>query len=211
MNQGSKPGFLDQEEPTCTKIYYASRTHSQLTQIIPELLKLKLSPVSSPLSSSCSTPLAVPQKRSANDTLDRSDDLRAYTRTVSLGSRKQLCINHDLRSRKRDLDEGCREMLDGAMNLSVAAQALTEYLAGKGKRCQYLPTIDEEARMLDLRDQILVVLYLSLRHLHSYVANKQASPKDIEDLAEAGRLSNTCPYFGSRRAIRQAEVIAVVL
>ena len=34
----------------------------------------------------------------------------------------------------------------------------------------------------------------------------QASPKDIEDLAIAGRLSNVCPYFGSRRAIPQAEV-----
>ena len=36
--------------------------------------------------------------------------------------------------------------------------------------------------------------------------NQQASPKDIEDLAMAGRLANTCPYFGSRRAIPQAEV-----
>jgi hypothetical protein len=34
----------------------------------------------------------------------------------------------------------------------------------------------------------------------------QASPKDIEDLATAGRLAHTCPYFGSRRAIPQAEV-----
>jgi chromosome transmission fidelity protein 1 len=36
----------------------------------------------------------------------------------------------------------------------------------------------------------------------------QASPKDIEDLAAAGRLAGTCPYFGSRRAIPQAEVIS---
>ena len=38
-------------------------------------------------------------------------------------------------------------------------------------------------------------------------AFSQASPKDIEDLAAAGRLAHTCPYFGSRRAIPQAEVI----
>jgi len=43
--------------------------------------------------------------------------------------------------------------------------------------------------MIDLRDQILAV------------------PKDIEDLAETGRLADTCPYFGSRRAIPQAEVM----
>lgn len=43
--------------------------------------------------------------------------------------------------------------------------------------------------MLDLRDQIL------------------ASPKDIEDLVATGQDSETCPYFGSRRAIRQAQLV----
>jgi len=61
--------------------------------------------------------------------------------------------------------------------------------------------------MIDFRDQILV------HHLFSEVTIlrvdmlSQASPKDIEDLAAAGRLAHTCPYFGSRRAIPQAEVI----
>lgn len=34
----------------------------------------------------------------------------------------------------------------------------------------------------------------------------KASPKDIEELATAGRNAQTCPYYGSRRAIPQAEV-----
>lgn len=44
-------------------------------------------------------------------------------------------------------------------------------------------------------------------HLESYgdSGTDQASPKDIEDLASVGRLAHTCPYFGSRRAIPQAE------
>lgn len=37
----------------------------------------------------------------------------------------------------------------------------------------------------------------------------QASPKNIDDLAEAGRVANLCCYFGSRHAIPQAEVIAL--
>lgn len=56
------------------------------------------------------------------------------------------------------------------------------------KRCPYLPTLEEDIKMIDFRDQIL------------------ATPKDIEDLAAAGRAAETCPYFGSRRAIPQAEV-----
>ena len=42
--------------------------------------------------------------------------------------------------------------------------------------------------MLDLRDAIL------------------ATPKDIEELVEAGTDSRTCPYFGARNAVPMAEV-----
>jgi chromosome transmission fidelity protein 1 len=42
--------------------------------------------------------------------------------------------------------------------------------------------------MQDIRDHIL------------------ATPRDIEDLAQLGRELKTCPYYGSRRAIKQAEV-----
>ncbi|KAJ7714216.1 helicase C-terminal domain-containing protein [Mycena metata] len=171
----SKNSFFDQEdEPTCTKIYYASRTHSQLAQILPELRRLKLIPVVPAVPSTfCDSSAGISRKRAAPD---EEDDMPVvYSRTVSLGSRKQLCINDMVRSKSKDLDEGCRELI-----------------AEKGdKRCQYLPPIGENTQMLDFRDQIL------------------ASPKDIEDLATVGRLAHTCPYFGSRRAIPQAELITL--
>ncbi|KAJ7729680.1 helicase C-terminal domain-containing protein [Mycena maculata] len=173
MQKGSsKNSFLDgEEEPTCTKIYYASRTHSQLAQILPELRRLKLSPVSAS-SAQCSSSVDVSRKRA---TPDEDEIPVVYSRTVSLGSRKQLCVNEEVRSKSKDLDEGCRELI-----------------GEKGdKRCHYLPLISEDTRMLDFRDQIL------------------ASPKDIEDLASVGRLAHTCPYFGSRRAIPQAELITL--
>ena len=56
------------------------------------------------------------------------------------------------------------------------------------KRCPYLPPPEEETRMLDLRDHIL------------------ATPRNIEDLLELGKELGTCPYYGSRRAIPQAQV-----
>lgn len=67
-----------------------------------------------------------------------------------------------------------------------------------------MPPLDDEVRMLDLRDQILVRLDQSISfYLISFA---QAVPKDIEDLVVVGKLSRTCPYFGTRRAIPQAEV-----
>ncbi|KAL1719631.1 helicase C-terminal domain-containing protein [Schizophyllum commune] len=172
----------DEEALKCTKIYYASRTHSQLSQVLPELRR-----VDERRGSCSSSASGDSQPKNTNEKFAREcgkrhreqeDEVQYYTttRAVALGSRKQLCINDMLLKGKRiDLDEACRAML----------------AEKKEKRCPHLPSQEEEAAMLDLRDQIL------------------ATPKDIEELAATGRASGICPYFGSRKAIDQAELVTL--
>ncbi|EPQ54725.1 DNA repair helicase [Gloeophyllum trabeum ATCC 11539] len=144
--------------PIPTKIYYASRTHSQLSQVLSELRKLKHSAIF--------TCLEI-------DNLDETEtDTTSITKTTALGSRKHLCINEEVK-RLRDIDEACREMQSGKTS----------------KRCPHLPSGDDRTRLMELRDHIL------------------ASPKDIEELVEIGQSLGTCPYFGSREAIPQAELV----
>ncbi|KAG6903272.1 hypothetical protein C0995_000167 [Termitomyces sp. Mi166 len=192
VEKSSRPGRVDESELTCTKIYYASRTHSQLTQVLPELQRLKLYSNVTSHHPSDKTSMNSTKKRPL-DELESTGEAGPNTRTVALGSRKQLCINDELREKSRDLDEGCRELLGEKEH----------------KRCQYLPPVGNEEKMLDLRDQILVSL--NSAHCDPFDSSgvQKATPKDIEDLAAAGRRAQTCPYFGARRAIPQAQLVTL--
>jgi chromosome transmission fidelity protein 1 len=177
LDKARKPVWMESAnadpEPICTKIYYASRTHSQLSQVLHELEKLKinLSPASVVALHSngrdtqqrLSDVASAKRRISINDEEDGLLSPGVSTvdvRVVSLGSRKQLCINEKLRSKAGDLDEACRQLLSGELsshNHSVIEK--TEHLTEKGdRRCPHLPTMDDEVRMLDFRDQILVSL-----------------------------------------------------
>lgn len=108
---------MDAQEPTCTKVYYTSRTHSQLAQVIGELHRLRIS-------------------ATAPRTSDGVGEHAPTVRAVSLGSRKQLCINKPLTESGGDLDEKCRELLTGSLRLSVSTystdQAKEEPALGAG-------------------------------------------------------------------------------
>ncbi|KAI0304347.1 DNA repair helicase [Multifurca ochricompacta] len=185
-----KPGYANRADsgirrPACTKIFYASRTHSQLSQVMPELRRLRReahlnSCLPPPGNATARLSIAAEGGKRKYDSVVSDADTyngRSETRFVSLGSRKQLCLNEKVKAKGGDLDEHCRELLQ----------------AGGDKRCPYLPKPGdaEDIRLHEFRDQIL------------------ASPKDIEDLIVAGQASRTCPYFASREAISQAEVVTL--
>lgn len=126
-----KPKYADDAdaaiEPICTKIYYASRTHSQLSQVVHELekLRIRLSPpsviavheTSSAHTTKSPTGGQVMKRKIeiVQDELDTSGEVPSSVdvRTVSLGSRRQLCINEKLKRKAGDLDEACRSLLSG--------------------------------------------------------------------------------------------------
>ncbi|WWC69182.1 uncharacterized protein I206_103118 [Kwoniella pini CBS 10737] len=151
------------EEEDLPKIYYTSRTHTQLRQLTSELLKT-------------SFPLK-------EDDLDNNAEAGPSTTKgvslVPLGSRKQLCINDKVRSLAKN--GGDERMNEACLDMQKSGKT----------RCEFLPTKAEEGIMLDARDAVL------------------ASVKDIEDIVAIGRKSCVCPYYATRRAVKQSQIVTL--
>lgn len=148
------------------KIFYCSRTHSQLTQFANELRRVSLPP-------SLPTPQQRPEEPS---TATENTELEEGVKHLSLGSRKQLCINPHVSSlgNATAINERCMEL----QKPGVAAE----------RRCPYLPSKENEAALLDFRDRTL------------------AAVRDIEDIGEVGKQLGICPYYAARPVVKHSEV-----
>lgn len=153
---------LEDEIETVPKIIYASRTHSQISQFVGELKKTVFGINSTSVQDE-------PKSGSA-------------MRSISIGSRKQMCINISVRRighryGVEAMNEKCLDLMRGT----------------HGTKCSCLPSADEagQAQMLEYRDSAF------------------SEVQDIEQLVELGKEMNICPYFGARGSGRQAQIVTI--
>jgi chromosome transmission fidelity protein 1 len=153
----------EDEEDGTVKIFYCSRTHSQLSQFAGELRRVTF-PSSIPLD---------PERGDEDDSLSK---LEEAVKHLSLGSRKNLCINPKVRALENStaINERCLDLQQSG----VAAD----------KKCSFLPSKDDDALLLQFRDHAL------------------ATVKDIEDIGKVGKEIGICPYYASRSVIKHSEV-----
>jgi chromosome transmission fidelity protein 1 len=114
------------------KIFYCSRTHSQLSQFAGELRRVIF-------------PSSIPSKLDS----ESKDDLSALEERVkhlALGSRKNLCINPKVRALENNtaINERCLDLQQSG----VAAD----------RKCKFLPSKDDEALTLQFRDHTLATI-----------------------------------------------------
>ncbi|KAI9040495.1 DNA helicase [Aspergillus affinis] len=159
----SKPAEEDDGEGL-TRIFYCSRTHSQLTQFASELRRVAL-------------PSSVPKELGLDITGE--EELEERIKHLSLGSRRNLCINPKVAALENPtaINERCLEL----QQPGVAAQ----------DKCPFLPPKNDEAPLLNFRDHAL------------------ATVKDIEDLGNIGKKIGTCPYYASRSVIKHTEIVTL--
>ncbi|GAB5036393.1 atp-dependent rna helicase ddx11-like protein 8-like [Nannochloropsis oceanica] len=161
------------------KILYCSRTHSQLSQFVMEI-----------------------QKTAFKDN----------TRVISLSSRKNLCINDDVLKLGSDgrISDRCLDMQKTKMKKPTAATLATSLSAGPNdptvmtskKRTRAPPSSKQTTKCPFLPSDGVKQQTLYRDHALSQIRN-------LEDLAELGKKLGTCSYYGTRRALAQAEVICM--
>ncbi|KAF9695163.1 hypothetical protein EKO04_006762 [Ascochyta lentis] len=110
-----------------TKIFFCSRTHSQLTQFSNELARVKMPPA-----------LFMDEKTDSDGVSELVEDVKHLT----LGSRKNLCINPKV------------SRLGNATAINERCLELQQSKSSEGK-CPAMPTKDNEALLNDFRDHAL--------------------------------------------------------
>lgn len=157
-----KPKSANDDEPIDeTKIFFCSRTHSQLTQFSGELTRVRMPPA-----------ITSEDELKEDDASGLVEDVKYMT----LGSRKNLCINPKVNKLKSAtaINERCLELQQPGTSSDC--------------KCPFMPTKETEAVVNDFRDHAL------------------AKVRDIEDLAMLGKKVGICPYYASRPAAKYCEV-----
>ncbi|PYH95219.1 ATP-dependent RNA helicase CHL1 [Aspergillus ellipticus CBS 707.79] len=143
------------------KIFYCSRTHSQLTQFASELRRVTM-------------PSSVPKELYAGD-----QELNERVKHVTLGSRKNLCINPRISA------------LGNATAINESCLDLQQPGTPPQQKCPFLPLRGHETQVLQFRDHAL------------------ATVKDIEDMGELGKRIGICPYYASRSVMKHSEIVTL--
>ncbi|CAG8115284.1 unnamed protein product [Penicillium salamii] len=155
----------EEEDVDEVKIFFCSRTHSQLSQFAGELRRVAF-------------PSSVPDELEPEGK-DGLAVLEERVKHLSLGSRKNLCINPQVRALENNtaINEKCLDL----QQAGVAAD----------KKCKFIPSKDDEALALEFRDHTL------------------ATVKDIEDIGQVGKKLGICPYYASRPVIKHSEIVTL--
>ncbi|KAL4945329.1 hypothetical protein BDV06DRAFT_185020 [Aspergillus oleicola] len=161
---GSTSKAGEEDEDNDVKIFYCSRTHSQISQFANELRRVKM-------------PSSLPDDLAQR--LAEDEELEERIKHLSLGSRRNLCINPKVAAlgNPTAINERCLEI----QQPNTAEQ----------QRCSFLPSKEDELKTTSFRDHAL------------------ATVKDIEDLGTLGKKIGICPYYASRPVINHSEIVTL--
>ncbi|XP_042475699.1 ATP-dependent DNA helicase DDX11 isoform X3 [Macadamia integrifolia] len=155
-------GLRDEEEEEDLKVYFCSRTHSQLSQFIKEL---------------------------------RRTTFASELKVISLGSRKNLCINEEVHK------------LGNSTRISERCLDLQKHRKEEFSKTK----IEGNGRRIQRKKSSSGCPMLRKHKLQRQFMNEvtQLEALDIEDLVHLGKRIGTCPYYGSRSVVPVVSLVVL--
>ncbi|KAG0293227.1 DEAD H (Asp-Glu-Ala-Asp His) box helicase 11 [Dissophora globulifera] len=190
----------EDQEPDVLKIYYCSRTHSQLSQFVDELRKTSYGDHLHVISLGSRKSLCV------NDRFRRKASSKA-SRTaepvVSVNKLNDACL--DAQKSGTHSDQRCEFLHLPSSNFGSKARLgasaddddsddnnnSDNISMNRTFRWGNDNAMDGDEKLLEFRDRTL------------------ARVRDIEELAQLGSELETCPYYGSRQTVRQCQLVTL--
>ncbi|KAG0203919.1 DEAD H (Asp-Glu-Ala-Asp His) box helicase 11 [Mortierella sp. NVP41] len=196
-HNGRRSGFGqddEDQEPDVLKIYYCSRTHSQLSQFVDELRKTSYGEHLHVVSLGSRKSLCI------NDRFRKKASTKASQSAepiVQVNKLNDACL--DAQKSGTPSDQRCEFLHIPSFSSTSGgggrSGALFKEDASDGdqewwKRGNNLE-MDGDEKLLEFRDHTL------------------ARVRDIEELAQLGSELETCPYYGSRQTVRHCQLVTL--
>ncbi|KAK3829017.1 MAG: helicase C-terminal domain-containing protein [Benniella sp.] len=192
----SRFGFgMDDEdlEPDVLKIYYCSRTHSQLSQFVEELRKTSYGEHLHVIALGSRKSLCI------NDRFRQKASVhynRAVEPIVSVNRLNDACL--DAQKSGTPSNQRCEFLHIPSASFGSKSRSGTtrddlddDHISGTKAWWKTDTAMDSDEKLLEFRDHTL------------------ARVRDIEELAELGSELETCPYYGSRQTVRHCQLVTL--
>ncbi|KAF9974566.1 DEAD H (Asp-Glu-Ala-Asp His) box helicase 11 [Actinomortierella ambigua] len=186
----------EEEDPGVLKIYYCSRTHSQLTQFIEELRKTSYRNHLHVVSLGSRKTLCINDKmRSMAKARPRATQQQrspSEQHAINVNKLNDLCL--DAQKSGKSSDQRCQLLHRPSSTFDTGSDV--DSYSSPYKPAYYDSTtsygkMDGDEKALEFRDHTL------------------ARIRDIEELAELGKELETCPYYGTRQAAKHCQLVTL--
>ncbi|KAK6596950.1 ATP-dependent rna helicase chl1 [Botrytis cinerea] len=124
-------------------------------------------------------PSIPPSDTSSKASDEKKEPLHEHLKHLTLGSRKNLCINPKVNK------------LNSVTAINERCAELQQSSTPKEQKCPHLPNKDNKSLVNTFRDHALATI------------------RDIEDMGSLGKEISICPYYASRAAIKPAEIVTL--
>ncbi|RNF06681.1 putative DNA repair helicase [Trypanosoma rangeli] len=187
------------------KVYFSSRTHTQLQQLTEELGRTVFA--RHPVRPRRRQHIVIGGEHNNEAVEPVLDDTPHMLRYVHVAGRQQLCINASLRAAAGNNNERLNELCLEAMKYeySKEGRAARKQQEMRGKFSS-LADIEDNARWGKVPNGCGYCRRERLKILRDYV---NIAPRGLLEMRELGRTVGACPFLATRELLRGADVVLI--